>query len=321
MRLAAFALLCCLSFSALAAPPTPAPAGPLDAAAHALALARRIPIARKALHECRLAAAAIKDDPLRAAVESQLQAPWLAPDAFAYVHPAEAEAQLRRAGLLGPDEKLALPISGKGNFASAPGGACPSGHHAYPGGLAVHTWANLLHARSLAADYKTVYGVHLNDDWLVAATLWHDTGKAATLQWHDDAGCGPEPLLARTPLHHILGIAAAILKHLPSPLVVVIASAHAPPFAASNADLCGYLKAGGILATGDAAAVPCPSLAKDAPRPPIEAYVENLSDADFVFTVPAWDWYQSQIGTGWARFEALIQDGSDVSRWHEAQLR
>jgi hypothetical protein len=40
-----------------------------------------------------------------------------------------------------------------------------------------------------------------------------------------------------------------------------------------------------------------------------------------VFTEPSWGWYQSQVGTGWASFEALEQDGSDVARWYTAQQR
>jgi hypothetical protein len=301
-----------------AADPAEAPADP---AARALFLAQRIPLSRQAFRECRRAASEIKEDALRAAVEAQLQAPWLLPEAYAYGHAAQAEAQLKAQGLLGASERLALPPPSKGNFASAPGGPCPSGHHAYPGGLAVHTWASLLHARSLAADYKKVYGVDLNDAWLTAAALWHDTGEAATLAWGDGGACGPEPLLAKAPLHHVLGIASAILRHLPGPLVVAIASARAPPSPERLAELCGYLKAGSILALGKPDAVACPSLSQGARRPPIEAYLTYVSDADSVFTAPAWAWYAAQTGAGWARFEALLEDRSDVQKWHEAQAR
>jgi hypothetical protein len=304
-----------------ASPAAPQPQAAPDPAARALALATRIPLARKALRECRREAAAIKDDPLRAAVEAQLQAPWLLPEAFAYGHGAEAEARLRSAGLLAAGEKLSLPPRGRGNFASAPGGPCPSGHHAYPGGLAVLSWTGLLHARSLAADYRAVYGVQLDDGWLVAAALWHGTGMAATLPWHEDGTCGPEPMLAKAPLHHAIGIANAVLRHLPAPLIVAIASTRAPPSPGREKELCGYLQAGSILALGRPDAVPCPSLDREAARPPIEAYLSYVAEADSVFTEPSWGWYQSQVGTGWASFEALEQDGSDVARWYTAQQR
>jgi hypothetical protein len=318
-----FALTICCALNAAqpslaAADPTEAPADP---AARALFLAQRIPLSRQAFRECRHAASEIKEDALRAAVEAQLQAPWLLPEAYAYGHPAEAEAQLKAAGLLGASEHLALPAPGKGDFASAPGGPCPSGHHAYPGGLAVQTWARLLHARSLSADYKKVYDVDLDDAWLTAAALWHDASAAATLPWRDGGACGPEGMLAKAPLHHVLGIAAAILRHLPAPLVVAIASARAPPSRERLAELCGYLKAGSILALGKPDAVACPSLSKDARKPPIEAYLSYVSDADAVFTTEAWAWYAAQTGTGWTRFEALLEDRSDVRKWHQAQAR
>ncbi|GAC1551703.1 MAG: hypothetical protein NVS2B9_17400 [Myxococcales bacterium] len=312
------ALPCARGAGASAAEPAFAPADP---AARALFLAQRIPLSRQAFRECRREAAEIKDPALRAAVEAQLQAPWLLPEAYVYGHPAEAEAQLKAAGLLGASEHLALPAKGKGNFASAPGGPCPSGNHAYPGGLAVHTWTTLLHARSLAADYRKVYGVELDDGWLTAAALWHDTAKAATLAWREGGTCGPEPLVAKAPLHHVLGIASAILRHLPAPLVVVIGSVRAPPSPEHLAELCGFLRAGSILALGTPDAVACPSLAAGARRPPIEAYLGYLADADAVFAAPAWAWYAAQTGTGWARFEALLQDPSDVRKWHDAQAR
>src|SRR6266852_2953024 len=76
----------------------------------------------------------------------------LAHEAHAAAHPAEAERMLHEAGLLeGP---LQLPPE-RGTFQAACGGA----HHAYPGGLPVHAWAALLHARGLAETYQRVYGV------------------------------------------------------------------------------------------------------------------------------------------------------------------
>jgi hypothetical protein len=305
-----------------ATPAPPAPPAPSDPAARALEVARRLPLARHALREARRAASDLKDQPLRAALEAQLSAPWLPPEAWALSHPAEAEAKAHAAGLLPPDDHLVLPPAGKGSFAAAPGGTCPGGHHAYPGGLAVHSYSNLLRARGLAAAYKDVYGIVLDDGWLVAAALWHDTLKAGTLPWDKDGGCpASEPELAGTALHHTLGLAAAILRRLPTPLIWVIAASHAPP-TPENLDLiCGWIRAAGIVARGDEKAAPCPSSLAGAPRLPAEAFVSHFADADFSFTGPVAAWYASQTPPGWARFDALEQDGSDVAAWVRAQAR
>lgn len=300
------------------APPTKTRSGQTPQA-RALELAGKIAISKHALHEARRAAADLKDGPLRAAVEAQMQAPWLSPEAFVYGHPAEAEAMLRAAGLLAADARLAIPPSGTGSFAAAPGGPCGAGHHAYPGGLAVHEYANLAHARALAAVYKDAYGLELNGEWITAAALWHDAMKASTLPWDANGDCpSKEPVLGGTALHHTLGIASAILRHLPPPLVVVIASAHAAPTAERIRDVCNWLRVGGILAVGNPDAIPCPSVDVGAPRIPIEAFVNNSADSDYAITGAAWTWYASQTPAGWERFAALAQDGSDLAAWQKA---
>src|SRR5438445_12529324 len=103
--------------------------------------------------------------------------------------------------------------------------------------------------------------------------MWHAALKAATLPFRDDGSCGPEPKIAGTPLHHILGIASAMLRHLPPELVLIIASAHTPPTAANTKTVCGWIEAASLLANG----VPgeCPR------ERPIEAFVNHFSDADF----------------------------------------
>ncbi len=304
-------------------PMTPAKAAPeLTPQAHALEIAGKLGFAKRAMHEVRHAAAELKDGPLRAAVEAQLQAPWLPPEAFAYGHHAEAESMLHAAGLLAPESLLALPPTGVGSFAAAPGGPCEGGHHGYPGGLAVHEWANLAHARALAKVYESVYGVALNDEWLTAAALWHDTMKAATLPWDASGDCPHrEPQLAGTALHHPLGVAAAILRHLPAPLILVIAAAHAPPTKERIGEVCNSLRAAGIIAVGNEQAIPCPPVEPTSPRLPIEAFVNNSADSDYAITGAAWSWYASQTPGGWERFAALAQDGSDLAAWQRGERK
>jgi len=268
-------------------------------------VAARLPIARNAMREVHLAAAAISDQPLRAAVEAIAMAPWLPRESYAVAHPAEAERMLQEAGLL--EGRLQLPAE-RGSFQAA----CGGDHHAYPGGLAVHAWADLLHARGLAETYQRVYGVKLRDDWLVAAALWHDALKAATLPWRDDATCGPEPRIAGTGAHHVLGIAAAMVRRLPEGLVLTIASAHAPVFGDGAKQVCGWLKAASIVANGRPLQSPCPASA------PPEAYAMNTVDSDYPLTTSAATWYAERAPKGWERFEAMIQDGSDVAAWSRA---
>src|SRR5947207_60921 len=155
-----------------------------DPAAHARELARKLPAAHNAMLELRREAAALPDPALRATVETQLLAPGLPAELWAYAHLDEARKLL-------DEPQLELPPPHKGDFLAAPGGACEDGHHGYPGGLAVHSLANLLHARALAQVYRHVYGVTARDDILTAAAIWHDSLKAATLPFRDDGSCGP----------------------------------------------------------------------------------------------------------------------------------
>ncbi len=264
-----------------------------DPAARARDVATRLPFAYRAYLQLRREAAAINDPALRAAVEAQMLAPSLPPEAWAYAHVDEARRLLN-------EPQLQLPPPRKGDFLAAPGGACEDGHHGYPGGLSVHSLANLLHARALANDYRHVYGVDVHMDQLTAAAIWHDSLKAATLPFRADGSCGPEPQIAGTPAHHVLGLAAGILRHLPSDLLYVIAAAHSP----DPKLICAWLEAASILATGEKMA--CPS------RQPIEAFIDHFSDADYALTGLTWTRYVARAPKGWARYEALAQDGNDV---------
>jgi hypothetical protein len=285
------------SAASKASPGASKPSGaskPLDPAAHARAIAKELPWARDAMFEVRREAGKIQDPALRAAVEAQILAPWLPRETWALSHLDEARK------LLGEPELL-LPAPGKGDFAAAPGGPCEDGHHGYPGGLGVHTLANLLHGRALAAVYQHVYGTELSNDALAAAAIWHDSMKSATLPWKDDGSCGPEAKIAGTPAHHVLGLAAAFSRHLPKELIFVIGSAHAPDLA----QVCKWVKAASIIALGQD--TDCLQ------RLPAEAFVNHFSDADFPFTVNAWTSYAAKAPKGWERYDALRQDGNDVA--------
>ncbi|HUJ24645.1 MAG TPA: hypothetical protein VLW85_01400 [Myxococcales bacterium] len=233
--------------------------------AHEVATA--LPFAHNAYLELRRAAAAITDPALRAAVEVQLT--------------------------------VVVAADGKhGDFLAAPGGPCEDGHHGYPGGLSVHSLALLQHARGLAATYRHVYGIDVQDDWLVAAAIWHDSLKSVTLPWREDGSCGPESNIAGTPAHHVLGVASAINRHLPGELVYVIAAAHGVDRA------CEWMQAASMMVRGEKGS--CPQ------KPPVEAFIVHFADSDYALTGLAWKRYVEKAPKGWERYDALKADGNDV---------
>jgi hypothetical protein len=266
-----------------------------DPTARAREVATRLPTAYRAYLEIRREAAAIGDPALRAAVEAQILAPWLPPEAWAYANLAEARRLLE-------EPRLELPPPRRGDFLAAPGGDCEGAgaHHGYPGGLAVHTLADLLAARTLAADYRHVYGVDLHTEQLTVAALWHDALKASTLPWRADGSCGPEPKIAGTQAHHVLGLAAAMLRHLPEDLLYVIAAAHSP----DPKLICRWLQAASVIAEGRK--MECPS------RQTVEGFLHNLAASDAPLTELTWSRYVASAPKGLERFEALIQDGNDL---------
>ncbi len=262
-------------------------------AARAREVAARLPFAYRAYLEVRREASAIGDPALRAATEALLLAPWLPPEAWAYSHLGEARKLL-------DDPRLELPPPKRGDFLASAGGPCDGGHHGYPGGLAVHTLATLRHVRGLADVYRHVYGVDVKGDQLTTAVLWHDALLAATLPFRADGSCGPEPDIARAPAHHVLGLAAGILRHLPADLLYVIAAAHSP----DPGQICPWLQAASILAEGRK--LECPT------RQTVESFIHHFADSDSALTVLSWSRYEARAPKGWARYEALLQDGNDV---------
>jgi hypothetical protein len=260
---------------------------------HAREVAKELPWARNAMLELHREAGAITDPALRAAAEAQILAPWLPRETWALTHLDEARKLLNQ-------PELTLPPPKVGDFAAAPGGPCESGHHGYPGGLGVHTLANLQHGRALAGVYQHLYGTHLGSDLLTTAAIWHDSLKAATLPWKEDGSCGPEAVIAGTAAHHVLGLATAILRHLPKELIFIIGASHSP----DPKEVCKWVKAASIIATGKE--TDCLE------KLPMEAYVTNSSDSDYALTVTAWNSYVKKAPAGWARFEAMMSDGNDM---------
>lgn len=201
------------------------------------------------------------------------------------------------------------------SFQSAPGSNFGS-HHSYPGGLAIHEAFNEASALSLARDYRERYlagpvdGANFIDqDLIIAAPIWHDWAKTLVFQWNADGTETAElnfggPGGLKTGAHHILGLAETMKRGLSPALVITQASAHAAPTLGNEARVVSWLRAAAMIAGIDPVqkgylesdghgqfSLPALQKTKTAPNPAnalrIEYTIHNLSDADYVYSIPA----------------------------------
>jgi hypothetical protein len=201
---------------------------------------------------------------------------------------SEIKKELSKEGLFDGKGSL-FPVNDPMPFNLAPAGIW-YGHHSYPGGLVIHTWTNLLHALSLSKDWKKVQGVQLNEDWLRAAVIWHDSAKTMTLSWNEDGSDTlSEEEIAGTGAHHIFGITEAAFRELPVDFILILASAHSPPHPEAGLQaVIKYLKAAAIIAGKPYSVVGLDPTGKTLLKsPPLECFIHHLSDHDWVATEPA----------------------------------
>jgi hypothetical protein len=186
-------------------------------------------------------------------------------------------------------------------FWSAPGSGY-DGHHAFPGGLAIHEWVNATLARGYGEIYEAAYGLTsatqaLDPSITLAAPLWHDIQKVVVFQWNEDGRPLAEQVIAGTGAHHPLSGAEAIVRGMSPDFVIALLSAHDPPVAAKPSTpsttvkpLINYLRAAAMIArvdpidsgllvrTGDNGW----ALAQGPPR--MEGYINHLADHDYVLS-------------------------------------
>lgn len=196
-----------------------------------------------------------------------------------------------------------LPPTATLSFRAAPGGIIAK-HHGHPGGLAVHTAVNLQSARALAAEYRTRYGVKIDEDIVIASTILHDAMKAWTLQFDASGALTEQPLVAGTSSHHPFIVAEAMYRNLPADLVVAIAAAHEPPGMDKGAKVAAFIRAGALLAKKDASAALGALL-----NARIEASINHLSDHDYVLADPAY-----------ASVDAALEACGITDRWQKHEL-
>ena len=199
--------------------------------------------------------------------------------------------KLAAAGLLDTSkisaEQLLPPYSGKlpQPFYSAPGYAS---HHAYPGGLATHTAANLCISEGIYNTYKDIFNSDISRDIIISAQALHDLAKPLVFQWQKDQASLPEYTIAATGAHHILSIAEVIYRGFPVEEIVAQACAHTIPTGKDEQVVAGYLKAAAIIAGKDAVKLGLVNSDNTIPTPhKQEGYIVSLGDHDFVLSGPA----------------------------------
>lgn len=201
--------------------------------------------------------------------------------------------KLAAAGLLDTSkisaEQLLPPYSGKlpQPFYSAPGSGYAS-HHAYPGGLATHTAANLCISEGIYNTYKDIFNSDISHDIVIAAQALHDLAKPLVFQWNKDQSSLTEYQIAGTGAHHIFSIAEVIYRGFPVEEIVAQSCAHTIPSGKDEQVVAGYLKAAAIIAGKDAVKLGLVNSDNTIPTPhKQEGYIVSLGDHDFVLSSPA----------------------------------
>jgi hypothetical protein len=178
-------------------------------------------------------------------------------------------------------------------FWSAPGSAVDS-HHSYPGGLLAHELFNSRMAANFEQTYDALYfdrRAMLDRDMVVAAAFYHDIMKTVVFQYNDDGSLLAESDIAGTGAHHCLSGAEAIARGHDARFVTVLLSAHAAPSLGDEAKVVNWCRASAIVAGVDAVEYGLVKQTAEgyalAQPAPIEAFVNHLSDHDYVLTIPA----------------------------------
>ncbi|MDF5719625.1 MAG: hypothetical protein PUP91_03850 [Rhizonema sp. PD37] len=199
--------------------------------------------------------------------------------------------------------------------------------------------------------------IYLSDDLISAAPIWHDWAKPIVFQWYADGtefrelnfgGNGRTDLYgatgdSRTGGHHIIGLAETMKRGLSPEFVITQASAHSAPTLGNEYKVVNWLRTAAILAQIDP--VSQGYLFVDSQNrlrlPPVrklgsidltaatsgqtnllaEYALHNLSDADFVLTIPAITIDQVLLSTIAPQFGYNPQDTSTyVNRFRNPVL-
>lgn len=190
--------------------------------------------------------------------------------------------------------------------------------------------------------------VRINQDVVLAAPIWHDWAKMMVFQWNGDGtefaelnfgGSGTNDNYgaagdSRTGGHHIISIAETMARGLSPLFVITQASAHSAPTLGNEFKVVNWLRAAAIMAQIDPVAKgylvvdgnnrlrlpPLAALGAGVNLPNagqgnvlVEYQIHNLSDADFVNSIPAVTQVQVILQQIAPKFG---YDASDVSRYN-----
>ncbi len=295
------------------------PAGMLLANVRAARISAASPFVRRNYAAVEKLANDIGDPDLRTSVSSLLKDPH---PAYASRHPGdrlqtELRDRLAREGFVKSDDPIMGIFPGRSDgrasqpFWSAPGSSTGS-HHAYPGGLATHELFNASVAIGFAATYDRIYFTDtktIDHDTVVAAALYHDIMKTVVFQWQDDGTLAKELTIAGTGAHHTLSGAEAIVRGRSPRFVITLLSAHAAPSLGEEAKVVQWCRAAAMIAGVDPVAFGLVVRDGYAHRlssdfVPTEAFINHLSDHDYVLSVHAMIVVREQLARLRVRYRA-----------------
>jgi hypothetical protein len=316
----------------------PEPRGPLSRGnAVAASLARGSTLVNATYARVEALAGAIEDRGLRGNVLDLLRTPralyaerhptpaarTAVRDALAQAGFVTADAAVR--GIFPPGTEPEATTSVQ-PFWSAPGSKDGS-HHAYPGGLAVHETFNASMARAFASTYDDHYfggRPTISTDTVIAAALYHDIMKTVVFGWNADGTLFDELTIAGTGAHHILSGAEAIVRAEDPRFVTTLLSAHAAPSLGDEVKVVAWCRAAAIVAGADPIAYGLLrregtgyGLAAD--PVPLEAFVNHLSDHDYVVSVHAMQVVSSRLQQRWSRLPSLVSLAPTFA-WYRAMI-
>jgi hypothetical protein len=308
----------------VAAVALPEPRGQLARGnAAAAALARRSPLAQATYARVEGLARSIHDRELRDSVLDLIRG---GAPVYPQRHPAPAAREavrdaLARAGFVAagapvsgifPPDTEPEALTNPQPFWAAPGSSDGS-HHAYPGGLAVHESFNASVATAFASTYDAHYfggRPTVSRDVAIGAALYHDVMKTVVFAWKDDGTLLDELTIAGTGGHHVLSGAEAIARGRDPRFVTTLLSAHAAPSLGDETKVAAWCRAAAIVAGVDPVAYGLlrrsgSSYVLAADPAPLEAFVNHLSDHDYVLSVHAMHVVAPRLQQRWARVPEL----------------
>jgi hypothetical protein len=211
-------------------------------------------------------------------------------------------------------------------FWSAPGSGEGS-HHDYPGGLAVHESFNATVAEGIASAYDQHYfggRPTIARDTVIAAALYHDIMKTVVFGWNDDGTVFDELQIAGTSGHHVLSAAEAIVRGHDARFVTTLLSAHAAPSLGDETKVVAWCRAAAIVANVDPVGYGLlrrdgSNYALAADPAPLEAFVNHLSDHDYVVSVHAMHVVAARLQQRWTRLPARARLAPTFP-WYRAMI-